>query len=514
MNSQPGKTHNVLSCRSAGVLLHPTSLPATEAYWEGDTTNAFGTLGQEAYNFLDFMAAASLTVWQTLPLGPTGNDLSPYQSISAHAGNPDLISLVNLAERGWVESQHLILDDRSREGVRKLRRQWAHSFFNFIQQEHGATVAHEFNEFCSSQSYWLDDFVLFCALHAHFNGSAWTEWPEPFRLRDQEALRNIKRELSEEINFYRFEQFAFSVQWHALKNYANQKCILILGDMPIYVGHDSADVWAQPHYFKLGTDGQLLSVAGVPPTALEVDGQCWGNPLYAWESMQADGFQWWLARFKSQAEIFDGLRIDHFRGLEAYWEIPGETKDAASGNWVKAPGDELLQALRTAYPDPVLVAENLGIITDEVENLRSKFALPGMLVLHFAFENGENNAHLPHHHALNNIIYTGTHDSNTTLGWYSNLPEPGRQQLANYSFDSQIPMPWLLINVALSSPANLAVIPMQDFLQLDECHRMNIPGTSEKNWRWKFSWEQVDPGLAQSISAAVKKYHRNVSHGD
>lgn len=507
MSEQSDLKSALFGRRSAGVLLHPTSLPCTENYWQGEGAKGFGTLGQDAFKFLDFMAEAKLTVWQVLPLGPTQENFSPYQSSSVHAGNPELINLQNLVERGWVDGDDLVLESKSQEGVRELRRCCATSFFKFIDGEKGHTVI-KFKGFCEKNSYWLDDFALFCALHAHFNHHAWTEWPEPFRWREPQALETMRRDLADEINIYRFEQFAFAAQWHSLREYANEKNIFIFGDMPIFVAHDSADVWAQPQYFQLDQNGNPLVMAGVPPDSFSENGQCWGNPLYNWGVMQQDGFQWWLARFRSQSEFFDLIRIDHFRGLEAYWEIPADKKDAREGKWIKAPGEALLQTCTEAYANLVLVAENLGMITDEVEVLRNQFSLPGMLVLQFAFQSEADNSHLPHRHSPNNIIYTGTHDNNTTVGWFKDLTENGRKQLVNYSFDSAIAMPWLLIDMAFASACNMAIVPMQDFLALDETARMNTPATMEKNWRWKFDWDQVDPELCRLIDERVKKYHR------
>lgn len=505
-NKSPLK-NQVFKHRCAGILLHPTSLPYTENYCDPEL--ARGTLGREAYKFIDFMAAANLTVWQVLPLGPTQPDLSPYQSISAHAGNPDLISLADLCERGWVNVDDCRLENESPDRLPRLRRQCARSFFDFIKQDQGAGIGNEFKNFCHEQSYWLDDFALFCALRAYFNNTTWPQWPKEFRWRDQKALAEIKKDLADDINFYLFEQFAFSVQWRALKAYAHKKNISIFGDMPIFVGHDSADVWAQPHYFKLDGEGYPLVVAGVPPDSFSETGQRWGNPLYAWDVMQKDGFQWWLARFRSQLRFFDLIRIDHFRGFDACWEIPADKEDARTGEWVKVPGEALLHVCLETYPDLVLVAENLGMITEEVEQLRNEFHLPGMLVLHFAFEDDSDSPHLPHRHTVNNIIYTGTHDNNTTVGWYKELSASGRQQLRSYSYDSAVAMPWLLIRMAFSSACSLAIIPMQDFLGLDENSRMNTPATTDKNWRWKFSWEQVDANLAHAIKDELKKYHRS-----
>lgn len=508
-SSQSGK-HTLFSCRSAGILLHPTSLPCTESYWQADASG-FGSLGKEAYHFIDFMKAANLKVWQVLPLGPTSDNLSPYQSYSVHAGNPDLINLDELAERGWISSTELILDEKTRYGLKILRRKCAESFFNFLNQAKNTDIKNQFNEFCKQQSYWLDDFALFSALHDHFNQAPWVEWPEEFRWRQTAPLEAIKKDLANELNIYRFEQFAFAMQWNALKTYAREKDILIFGDMPIFVGHDSADVWAQPHYFKLDKNGYPTVVSGTPPDSFSDKGQCWGNPIYNWEVMQKDGFQWWLARFRSQSAFLDLIRVDHFCGFESYWEIPGDSQDARQGKWVKAPGDALLSACLNNYPDLMLIAENLGTVTDDMEALRKKFHLPGMLVLQFAFENDADNPHLPHRHCSSEIIYTGTHDNNTTLGWYKGLTDAGRQQLVNYTYDSSIGMPWLLIDMAFASSCNLAIIPMQDFLELDENSRMNIPGTSEQNWLWKFSWDQIKPHLAQSICDNLRKYHRSAN---
>ncbi|MDR7089598.1 MULTISPECIES: 4-alpha-glucanotransferase [Cellvibrio] len=492
--------------RTAGVLLHPTSLPCSETCWGENNKKAFGTLGKDAYYFIDLVAQAGLTIWQMLPTGPTQADMSPYQSISAHAGNPDLISLDSLFEKGWITAGDM--QSVGEKSLSHARQQGAISFHKYIESEAGASTRQLFQNFCSQQNYWLDDFALFSALRTEFNGSSWNTWPWDLRKRNSKALEKIRTQLKAAIDTVLFEQFAFFSQWQALKQYANEKGVSLFGDMPIFVGHDSADVWAQQHYFQLDEEGNPLTVAGVPPDYFSETGQHWGNPHYAWEVMAADGFQWWLARLRTQLQLFDLIRIDHFRGFEAYWEIPGKSHDARLGKWVKAPGEAFLQACFEAYPGLPLVAENLGVITDEVEALRNQFELPGMLVLQFAFDGNTSNPHLPHNHTRNDVIYTGTHDNDTTVGWFATLSDANRQQVKQYCFNSADEMPWLLIEAALASVGRMAIIPMQDFLELDGGHRMNMPGTTDKNWVWTFSWDQVDPTLAERIRQLLTTYNR------
>lgn len=492
--------------RTAGVLLHPTSLPCSESCWGEGTEKAYGTLGKDAYYFIDFIAKAGLSVWQMLPTGPTQADMSPYQSISAHAGNPDLISLDWLVEKGWIRAGDLILVKES--SLAAARKKAAVSFYEFLASPAAEGTREKFQIFCSDQHYWLEDFALFSALRNEFNNASWITWPMELRQRDEPELDKYRNQLKTEIDAIFFEQFAFFTQWLSLKDYANKKGISLFGDIPIFVGHDSADVWAQQHYFQLDELGNPLTVAGVPPDYFSETGQHWGNPHYAWDVMEADGFQWWLSRLQTQLQLFDLIRIDHFRGLEAYWEIPGKSHDARLGKWVKAPGEAFLKACREKYPDLPLVAENLGVITDEVEALRNQFKLPGMLVLQFAFDGNTTNPHLPHNHTRDDVIYTGTHDNDTTIGWYESLTEANRKQLKEYCFNSPDEMPWLMIEAALASVGRMAIIPMQDFLELDGRHRMNMPGTTDKNWVWTFSWDQVDSALADRIRQLLTAYQR------
>jgi 4-alpha-glucanotransferase len=494
--------------RTAGVLLHPTSLPCSESYLGDSAKKGFGTLGREAYKFVDFMAEAGLQIWQMLPTGPTLHDLSPYQSISAHAGNPELISLDWLIERGWIAADSINSCEPTRSAMASVRLQAAQSFFTFIDLEQGNNTRQAYTEFCNAHAYWLDDFSVFAAIRNQYQQQNWTQWPAALRQRQPSALKAITSELQESIAHIKFEQFAFFQQWQALRQYAREKGVYLFGDMPIFVGHDSADVWSQQQSFQLDAEGNPLTVAGVPPDYFSETGQHWGNPHYAWDHMEADGFQWWLARIKTQLALFDLIRIDHFRGFEAYWSIPGDTHDARLGEWIKAPGEAFLKACFQRYPGLPLVAENLGVITDEVENLRKQFDLPGMLVLQFAFDGNTANPHLPHNHTRSDVIYTGTHDNDTTPGWYEKLPEGQRKQVYEYCFHSSEPMPWLLIDAALASVGRMAIIPMQDFMELDGRHRMNMPGTTDKNWVWKFHWDQVDPLLAKRIRQQLTAYHR------
>lgn len=491
--------------RTAGVLLHPTSLPCSESYSFNSDKKFFGTLGRDAYKFVDFLAEAGFSIWQMLPTGPTQSDMSPYQSISAHAGNPDLISLDWLAEQGWIALQENVIRNQT---IANLRHMAAESFYEKLESEQGAQLRENFERFCEDQGYWLDDFALFSAIRASKTTLSWVDWPDELRTREMSSLQKIRTELKVELDQVLFEQFAFFSQWHALKKYANERGIFLFGDMPIFVGHDSADVWAQQHYFSLDTHGNPLTVAGVPPDYFSETGQHWGNPHYNWDEMTADGFLWWQARLKTQLQLFDLIRIDHFRGFEAFWEIPAGSRDARAGKWVKAPGAALLRACFEAFPQLPLVAENLGLITEEVEALRREFNLPGMLVLQFGFDGNSNNPHLPHNHNRDEVIYTGTHDNDTTLGWYENLAENNRQLIKKYFFNSTEPMPWLLIEAALSSVGNMAIMPLQDLLELDGGHRMNMPGTTDKNWVWTFSWDQLDPGLAGHIRQLLTIYHR------
>ena len=480
--------------RRAGLLLHPTSLPGG---------SGSGDLGPDAYRFVDFMVACGFSVWQTLPLGPPHDDLSPYSAQSAHAGNPRLIALEPLVEAGWLKPD---------KGPGINEDGWTYRQRRLIEARQGfekaGRIRGEYEAFLDQHQSWLDDFALYQAIRAAQGQSAWADWPPELRDRHPEALAAMRQQLDKSLAQCRFEQFLFHRQWTAIKKYANERGILIFGDIPLFVGYDSADVWARRDCFLLDDEGRPKVVAGVPPDYFSATGQLWGNPHYAWESMRADGFQWWKDRIHTQLTQFDLLRIDHFRGLEAYWEIPAGAETAVSGRWQLAPGDELFRTLRAKFGRLPLVAEDLGIITPEVETLRDNHGLPGMKVLHFAFGGGADNPYLPHNHVLNSVVYTGTHDNNTTLGWFEELDEQTRAHLFDYLGGHPASIPELLVRCAFASVARLAVVPMQDILSLGGEDRMNRPGVAKGNWRWRFRWDQVSSGVAAHYRHLLELYGR------
>lgn len=480
--------------RRAGLLLHPTSLPGG---------SGSGDLGPDAYRFVDFMVACGFSVWQTLPLGPPHDDLSPYSAQSAHAGNPRLIALEPLIEAGWLKPDGG--PGINEDGWTYRQRRLIEALPGF---EKAGRIRGEYEAFLDQHQSWLDDFALYQAIRAAQGQSAWADWPPELRDRHPEALAAMRQQLDKSLAQCRFEQFLFHRQWTAIKKYANERGILIFGDIPLFVGYDSADVWARRDCFLLDDEGRPKVVAGVPPDYFSATGQLWGNPHYAWESMRADGFQWWKDRIHTQLTQFDLLRIDHFRGLEAYWEIPAGAETAVSGRWQLAPGDELFRTLRAKFGRLPLVAEDLGIITPEVETLRDNHGLPGMKVLHFAFGGGADNPYLPHNHVLNSVVYTGTHDNNTTLGWFEELDEQTRAHLFDYLGGHPASIPELLVRCAFASVARLAVVPMQDILSLGGEDRMNRPGVAKGNWRWRFRWDQVSSGVAAHYRHLLELYGR------
>jgi 4-alpha-glucanotransferase len=486
-----------LSRRRAGVLLHPTSLPGGIGG---------GDLGPDAYRFVDFLAAGGVSVWQMLPLVPTHGDLSPYQGLSVHAGNPLLISLSLLREWGWLSEGAAPPEGDDFIDYRLAMLKQAHQGF-LAQADAGARD--ELKQFISRNSHWLQDYALFQAIRQSQGHGHWLDWPEALRDRAPEALAQAETKLADSIEHIRFEQFVFFRQWRLLHDYARRHGVFLFGDMPIFVAHDSAEVWAHREYFTLDSHGRAEVVAGVPPDYFSETGQRWGNPHYRWERMHADGFSWWKQRMATQLSMFDWVRIDHFRGFESSWEIPAAEETAINGHWVEAPGDELFEALHQEFDPLPLVAEDLGTITPEVEALRKKYALPGMKILQFAFGGDADNPYLPHNQTVDSVVYTGTHDNDTTLGWYDALPAETRNHVDDYLGYPAEAMPWPLIRTALASVACLAIVPMQDLLKLDGAHRMNTPGTQAgDNWRWRFEWGQVDTDLAPQLRALVRQYGR------
>jgi len=489
---------SLLNQRRAGVLLHISSLPSA---------NYVGDLGAEAYRFVDFLHTIGASVWQTLPINMPHADNSPYQCLSAHAGNPDFISMEALQALGLLAKDDLtgLIIDKSCL-IAKAYLEFSQSGDNKQQQI--------FTEFCKKHMHWLKDFALFLALRNKFNQAGWQYWPEDYKNRDAKALKLASKELAQEIAVIQFAQFLFFSQWLSLKAYAATKNVYLFGDIPIFVAYDSAEVWAQPYLFKLDADKNMAVVAGVPPDYFSETGQRWGNPHYNWDAMAAEGYTWWISRMTTQSELFDIVRIDHFRGLEAAWEIPSNEDTAINGQWALAPGDELLAAITAALPNICLVAEDLGIITDEVNALRIKYNLPGMKILQFAFSGTEDNPYLPHHIEANSVVYTGTHDNDTTVGWYNGLDEQQREHVHAYlrgyrSEQPEVVMPKDLIDMALESKANLAIIPMQDILAQDSSHRMNIPGTSSGNWHWRFNWQQLSAVQQEYIKETIARTGRS-----
>jgi len=493
------RAHSILDQRRAGILLHITSLPGGEGN---------GDLGRDAYAFVDFLAGTGVTVWQTLPVGPTHCDGSPYQCMSAHAGNSLLINLEWLVAKGWLRE---LSGPMEAQGAEEYRYACLREAFETFKQKVDDVLWPAYGEFVREHAWWLEDFALFMALREEFECQGWQCWPVPLRDRHPAALEAARVRLAEPVARIKFEQFVFFAQWKELRDYARSRGVILFGDMPIFVACDSADVWACKEYFDLTEEGRARVVAGVPPDYFSATGQRWGNPHYNWSRMQQDGFRWWIERMHSQLELYDWVRIDHFRGFEAYWEIPADQDTAIHGHWVKAPGRELLKALFKTFPGKglPLVAENLGIITPEVESLRNRFAIPGMLILQFAFDGGPGNPYLPHNHSENNAVYTGTHDNDTTLSWYEGLTLDQQRYVYEYLGRPEMRMPLALMQRAMASVARLALIPMQDVLELGRGHRMNTPGTvGGGNWRWRFHWEQVTEDKVARLGKMVRLYGR------
>lgn len=477
-------------------MLHITSLP-------GELGN--GDLGEEAHRFIEFLAATGVSVWQTLPLGQAHGDGSPYQCLSVHAGNPNLIDLDWLARKGWLVMPPL---PDSREPAVEYRQSCLREAYSGFRERADEWTCNDYQGFVHVHRKWLDDYALFTVLREEFHGRAWYEWPGPYRNREIAALAEARRRLRHEIGRVKFEQYLFFRQWHELKVHAHQKGVLLFGDVPIFVAHDSADVWVHREYFDLDAAGAMRVTAGVPPDYFSETGQHWGSPHYRWERMETDGFHWWIERLRSQLDLFDWVRIDHFRGLEAFWEIPAEEKTARNGRWVKAPGEALLARIREVFGSIPLVAEDLGVITPEVEALRDRFGLPGMKILQFAFDNDSNNPYLPHNHLPNSVVYTGTHDNDTTLSWFESLERSKQEPILEYLGYPRLKMPWALVQCALASVCRLAVFPMQDVLELGAGCRMNTPGTTLGNWRWRFSWDQLTEERVLTLKRLVKLYGR------
>lgn len=505
-----GGGETVKFARSFGVLLHPTSLPGR--YGIGD-------LGESAYRFVDYLRACGATLWQTLPLGPTGYGDSPYACFSAFAGNPLLISPDKLVEEGLLAPGDVgyVPDfpaDRVDFGlvINYKRDLFNRAFANFEKARRSAPNR-EYDRFVAENgAAWLDDYALFMALKEKNNGAVWSDWDPKLVKREKKALALAREELRAKIDFFKFLQFEFFSQWAALKSYANAKGVSIVGDIPIFVAYDGADAWVHPEIFRLDEKGRPVVVAGVPPDFFSATGQYWGNPLYDWKALKKSGFAWWIARFKNALGLFDIIRIDHFRGFEAYWEIPATEKTAVNGKWVKAPGRELFRAIRRSLGELPIIAEDLGVITPEVESIRDEFGFYGMKILQFAFSGNEGDSakYLPHtYRTSHSIVYTGTHDNETTAGWYRNLAPKDQKFVRDYIGTDGKAIHFDMVRLAMASVCDVAIVPLQDLIGADNAGRMNTPGTfGGKNWGYRFAPEDLKMMTAAKIKKMCELFGR------
>jgi 4-alpha-glucanotransferase len=495
--------------RSSGVLLHVSSLPSY---------GGIGDLGPAAHEFVAFLGEAKQHIWQVLPLCPTGYGNSPYAGTSAFAGNPYLISLEFLSDWGWIAGEHIgglagrggnvNFDEIEAQKLPLLYEAAA----NFLDRGAPGSSSDpklaehwtQFEQFCQAEASWLADYALYAVLRRQFNTGAWTTWPEPVRRRDPETLKQISAQHSRALALEQVLQFAFSLQWNQLREAAAKSAIRILGDVAIFVNMDSSDVWVHPELFELDENLQPLRIAGVPPDYFSPTGQRWGNPLYRWDVLAERGFSWWIERIRRACTLYDIVRLDHFRGFEAYWAIPAAEETAVNGEWVKAPGLELFRALEAALGPLPLVAEDLGMITPEVEALRAELGMPGMKVLQFGFSGKGAHLHLPHRFTPSTVAYTGTHDNDTTQGWWNSASKIERSAVQAYVGHAGKRPVWPLIRATEASVAQLAVVPAQDLLELGSDARMNTPAVASGNWSWRAPEGSWKPELAARLAALVE----------
>jgi 4-alpha-glucanotransferase len=501
--------------RVAGILLHPTSLPGPFG---------IGDLGPAAHRFAEFLAAAGQRLWQVLPLGPTGYGDSPYQTFSAFAGNPLLVSPEALVSEGLLLEKDLAdaalpAGEVDYGAVIPVKRRLLDKAWERQRARRSAALAAELEAFDAGNAAWLDDFALFMALKDAHGGAAWSRWPPELLVRRPEALEAWRKKLKREIAVQRFAQFLFHRQWTALRGACRERGIRIMGDIPIFVAHDSADVWTRPGLFRLDARGEPAFVAGVPPDYFSATGQLWGNPLYRWDVMAAEGYRWWVERLRAVLGLVDLVRLDHFRGFEAYWEVPGRDETAVRGRWVKGPGAALFEALRSALGELPIVAENLGVITPEVEAIRERFGFPGMAILQFAFgTDPQGQGFRPHNYTRQLVVYTGTHDNDTAQGWWGSGVGDSTRSGADVAAERDFAagyldldgreVHWAMIRTILASVADTAIAPLQDVLGLGSEARMNVPARPSGNWRWRFTWEQLDDALRERLRRLTVLYGR------
>jgi 4-alpha-glucanotransferase len=494
--------------RASGILLHPTSFPSRFG---------LGDLGSEAYHFIDFLVASRQKLWQILPLGAPGFGNSPYLAYSAMAGNPLLISPDRLRDQGLLSDQDLEQmpdfppDQAAFEQAEPLKMPLFRKAYDAFAAHGDSETQSKFQRFCQEKASWLEDYALFMAIKQAHNGAGWTAWETGLVKRDPTVLAQWKAKLEKEINFQKYLQFEFAQQWSALRAYANDRGVQVIGDIPIYVAHDSVDVWANPENFCLNpATGAPALMAGVPPDYFSATGQLWGNPVYNWDYLQQHDFAWWLQRFESLMDYVDVIRIDHFRGLQAYWVVPEGETTAMNGRWVEAPGEALFNRLNAHLGKLPIIAEDLGIITPEVDALRDKFGFPGMKILHFAFDSGMENPYLPFNFpGPNCVVYTGTHDNNTTVGWFNDrsLEEQWRV-LHHVGHRSEDGIHWDLIRLAHSSIANQSIVPLQDVLGLGTEARMNFPSRAGGNWGWRYRSGSLTSALSDRLGRLTEAHGR------
>lgn len=493
--------------RQSGILLHPTSLPGRYG---------IGTFNDIAYEWVDFLETTRQSLWQVLPLGPTGYGDSPYQSFSSFAGNPYLISLEDMVEERLLDKSALenapdFPADRVDYGAiynwkLPLLRQAAAAF----AQRGKAELQAEFATFCADQASWLDDFALFMALKDAHNGASWNTWDMDLRSRKPNALAQAQSQHAEAVHSHKFNQWLFFRQWTKLKAYANSKNIRIVGDIPIFVAMDSSDTWTSPQEFFLDSQFQPTVVAGVPPDYFSKTGQLWGNPLYRWQNMKLNGYSWWLRRINAALRLYDIIRVDHFRGFAGYWEVPAGEPTAVKGKWVKGPGADFFAAVQKQLGDLPIIAEDLGEITPDVIELRNRFNLPGMKVLQFSFSTDATDKFLPHNYQHNFVVYSGTHDNDTTRGWYEeSSTQKERDHFRRYFHTDGSEAAWTLIDAAWSSVALIAIVPLQDVLNLDSSARMNLPGRASGNWAWRVGVKDVTPDVVERLLESTLLYGRD-----
>lgn len=492
--------------RKSGILLPVSSIPSRYG---------IGTFSKQAYDFVDFLEAAGQKLWQILPLGPTGYGDSPYQSFSTFAGNPYYIDLEDLIDKGYLTREECETADFGEDNQYIDYESLYYSRYPILEKAHrrailgGIEQNREYQIFVEKNAFWLEDYALYMAVKEAFDGCCWIEWEEGIRLRRPESLQKYRVQYAERIRFYRFQQYLFSEQWQALKGYANGKGIEIVGDIPIYVAFDSADTWSSPELFLLDEQKRPVGVAGCPPDAFSSTGQLWGNPLYDWEYHKKTGYEWWMKRIAHCYCLYDVLRIDHFRGFDEYWFVPYGDLTAENGHWEKGPGYELFKTMKEKLGEKKVIAEDLGFLTDSVVELVKKTGFPGMKVLQFAFDSREESDYLPHNYERNCVVYTGTHDNDTTYGWYRSIPKHDKDFARRYlNLKGRKNDPWEFIRMAMSSVANLAIIPVQDYLSLGSEARINTPSTLGGNWKWRMCKEALTPELAEKIRELTKLYGR------